>query len=193
VCLNDAYIRYSASVHAYLLMTNHVHLLIIPSSKTSIPQIMQSIGRRYVQYINKKYQRTGTLWEGRYRASLIDAEPYLLACYKYIELNPVRASMVKHPNEYLWSSYKVNAGIKPRRQLVMHHVYQRLGADHKSPSLAYKELFSQELSQDLIGEIQQASTFSLPLGSDSFKQQIELAVKRKIGHAKRGRPLKLNG
>tara|TARA_R110002167_G_scaffold366448_1_gene597393 strand:+ start:14986 stop:15486 length:501 start_codon:yes stop_codon:yes gene_type:complete len=163
-----------------------------PDFEASIPKIMQSIGRRYVQYINNTYQRTGTLWEGRYKASLVDAEHYLLTCYRYIELNPVRASMVEHPSEYLWSSYNVNAGIKPRRKLVMHDVYQRLGPDNNARSAAYRGLFSQHISQQLIREIQQASTFSLPLGDSAFKQQIEQATKQKLGHAKRGRPLKSN-
>jgi putative transposase len=102
-CLNDACLKYAVSVHAYVLMTNHVHLLMTPSELISIPKVMQSVGRRYVQYINKTYRRTGTLWEGRYKASIIDAEAYLLACYRYIELNPVRASMVEHPIDYPWS------------------------------------------------------------------------------------------
>jgi len=150
-------------------MTNHVHLLITPSTKDSSPQIMQSIGRRYVQYINNTYQRTGTLWERRYKASLVDAEHYLLACYKYIELNPVRAKMVEHPADHPWSSYAVNSGIKTRQQLKMHDVYKCLGVDHNTRCHAYKELFS------------------MPLGNNKFKQQIEEVLKRKIGEAKLGR------
>ena len=187
-CLSDACLKYSGEVHAYVLMTNHVHLLITPSTKDSIPQIMQSIGRRYVQYINNTYQRTGTLWEGRYKASLVDAEHYLLACYKYIELNPVRAKMVEHPADYPWSSYAVNSGIKTRQQLKMHDVYKYLGVDHNTRCNAYKELFSTALSPEIINKIQQASTFSMPLGNNKFKQQIEEALKRKIGEAKLGRP-----
>lgn len=191
-CLNDACIKYTASVHAYVLMTNHVHLLLTPSTKDSIPQIMQSIGRRYVQYINKTYQRTGTLWEGRYKACLIDAERYLLACYKYIELNPVRASMVEHPGDYLWSSYAVNSGKRPRKQLTMHDIYKRLGFDNNARYHAYNQLFSTNLSQELVDKIQHASTFSVPLGDDKFKHQIEQALNRKFGRTKRGRPAKLN-
>jgi len=191
-CLNDACIKHSASVHAYVLMTNHVHLLITPSTKEAIPQIMQSIGRRYVQYINTTYQRTGTLWEGRYKACLIDAEQYLLACYTYIELNPVRAAMVEHPADYLWSSYTVNTGTRPRRQLTVHEVYTRLGADHKTRCQAYKDLCLTGLSSEVIEKIQHASCFSIPLGNDKFKQQIEQALKRKLGRGKRGRPAKIN-
>ena len=104
-CLYDASIRYGVDIHAYVLMTNHVHLLMTPKLKTSISLVMQSIGRRYVQYVNKEYQRTGTLWESRHKASLVDEDKYLLTCSRYIEMNPVNANMVKHPSEYRWSSF----------------------------------------------------------------------------------------
>jgi putative transposase len=105
-CLGDAATRHGCVIHAYVLMTNHVHLLITPEHEGSIGKALQSVGRRYVQYFNYTYQRTGTLWEGRYKATLIDSESYLLTCYRYIELNPVRADMVPHPRDYLWSSYR---------------------------------------------------------------------------------------
>lgn len=107
--LKDACDRMGCEVHAYVLMTNHVHLLMTPYEENSLGRVMQSLGRRYVQYFNYRYRRTGTLWEGRYRATLIDAESYLLTCYRYIELNPVRAGMVSHPGDYPWSSYRSNA------------------------------------------------------------------------------------
>ena len=151
---------------------------------------MQSIGRRYVQYINNSYQRTGTLWEGRYKACLVYAEQYLLACYTYIELNPVRAGMVKDPGDYLWSSYPVNAGISSRKNLAMHAVYKNLGADHNKRCQAYKSLCLAGLTSELTDKIQQASTFSTPLGGNKFKLQIEQALNRKIGRDKRGRPTK---
>ena len=141
-CLNDACLKYSALVHTYVLMTNHVHLLITPQYTNSIPKVMQSIGRRYVQYINKRQNRTGTLWEGRYKANSIDDEAYLLACSRYIELNPVRAAMVKHPCEYQWSSYLVNSGCKPRKNLTEHELYTRLGDNAESRAKAYCELFN---------------------------------------------------
>src|ERR1017187_9011678 len=98
------------TVHAYVLMTNHVHLLVTPETESSLSKTMQSIGRRYVQYFNHVYGRTGTLWEGRYKSTLIDSERYLLTCMRYIELNPVRAEMLAHPGDYPWSSYRANAG-----------------------------------------------------------------------------------
>jgi putative transposase len=108
-CLHDAAATYHSVIHAYVLMTNHVHVLMTPHQTDSLAKVMQSLGRRYVQYINTTYHRTGTLWEGRYRASLVEAEGYLLACYRYIELNPVRAGMVPKPAAYPWSSYRWHA------------------------------------------------------------------------------------
>ncbi len=108
-CLETAGDKYDCAIHAYVLMTNHVHLLMTPSEPDSISKVMQSVGRQYVQYINWSYKRTGTLWEGRYKASPIESERYLLTCYRYIELNPVRAGMVASPADYAWSSYRHNA------------------------------------------------------------------------------------
>ena len=96
------------AVHAYCLMTNHIHFLVTPEEETSISETMKIVGSRYAQYINKKYKRTGTMWEGRHRVSLVQEGKYLLSCYRYIELNPVRANMVARPEEYCWSSYGVN-------------------------------------------------------------------------------------
>jgi putative transposase len=100
---------FECHIHAYILMTNHVHLLMTPETVTGISKTMQSLGRSYVQYFNWRYQRTGTLWEGRYKASVLDTECYLLTCYRYIEMNPVRAGMVDHPQDYRWSSHACNA------------------------------------------------------------------------------------
>jgi len=113
-CLRDACSRYKVSLHAYVLMTNHVHLLTTPNTADGVSRVMQSMGRRYVQRINFKHKRTGTLWEGRHKASLIEKENYLLVCYQYIELNSVRANIVAHPVEYRWSSYAENTGLTPR-------------------------------------------------------------------------------
>jgi len=192
-CLADACERYRVALHAYVLMTNHVHLLMTPEDSSGISKVMQSLGRRYVQYINYQYKRCGTLWESRHKSSLIDAEQYLLSCYRYIELNPVRAGMVEHPADYRWSSYGVNAGIRPRKQLVEHECYKRLGLDNESRYFSYRELFAYELESSLVHDIRRASTFSMPLGDDRFKEQIELALKRKLGHARRGRPVRKSG
>jgi len=126
-CLEDAAKRYRVEIHAYVLMTNHVHLLTTPSYKESISLAMQSVGRRYVQYINKEYFRTGTLWEGRHKASIVDAESYLLTCSRYIEMNPVAANMVKHPAKYRWSSYRANAFGETNELITQHEVHKRIG------------------------------------------------------------------
>ena len=115
------------AVHAYALMTNHVHLLATPKSTDSLPRSMQSLGRRYVRYINARYRRTGTLWEGRYRAAPIDTEENFIACCCYIELNPVRAHMVGHPRQYRWSSYRAHAEGKDDALAGFHPVFKRLG------------------------------------------------------------------
>lgn len=187
-CLSDACTKHHVDVHAYVLMTNHVHLLITPHSPVAIPKVMQSIGRRYVQYINKRYDRTGTLWESRYKASIIDAESYLLACYRYIELNPVRANIVHHPEDYLWSSYAVNAGLKTRKQLMPHETYLRLGTNDESRCLAYQKLVSLNLEASTVHNIRRAAAFSMPIGNSHFYNKIEQALGIKIGQAKRGRP-----
>ena len=118
---------YGCAIHAYVLMTNHVHLLVTPRAADSLPRTMQSLGRRYVRYINAAYRRTVTLWEGRYRAAPIDEEAYFLACCRYIELNPVRARMVRHPRDYRWSSYRAHAQGVDDRLVAGHDLYHRLG------------------------------------------------------------------
>jgi len=125
--LTEACEQFACDVHAYVLMTNHVHLPITPNRSDGISKVMQSLGRKYVQYFNHQYHRSGTLWEGRYKSTLLDSERYLLTCYRYIELNPVRACMVKHPTEYPWSSYGVNVRGDKSELVVPHELYLRLG------------------------------------------------------------------
>jgi putative transposase len=186
--LADACRRYRVQVHAYVLMTNHVHLLVSPQTVDGVSRVMQSVGRRYVQYVNKRYRRCGTLWESRHKASLVDAERYLLACCRYIELNPVTARMVPHPGDYRWSSYGANAWGKRDDLVSPHALYLALGADASTRRTCYRELFAQHLSKDVVHQIQTALDFSMPLGNDRFRQQIERALGRSIGQAKRGRP-----
>lgn len=187
-CLAEACTRYSVDLHAYVLMTNHTHLLMTPARADGISWVMQSLGRRYVQYINKTYRRTGTLWESRHKASLVSADDYLLACYRYIELNPVRAGMVAHPGDYHWSSYRANAYGKSTRLLTGHSVFTALGKTPGERHHAYRELFRHELATQVIHAIRTAASFSLPLGNDRFKAQVEAALGRTTGHAARGRP-----
>jgi putative transposase len=139
-CLTDAYTRHGCRVHAYVFMTNHVHLLMTPDHEDAIGKVMQSVGRRYVQYFNFTYQRTGTLWEGRYRATPIDTERYLLTCYRYIELNPIRAGIVDEPRNYRWSSHGCNAFGKADRLVTVHDQYAALGSTDSERQAAYRTL-----------------------------------------------------
>lgn len=186
--LKDALERYDCQLHAYVLMTNHVHLLVTPAAQDSISRMMQYIGRRYVPYINQEYGRSGTLWEGRYKSSLIQEEPYLLACMRYIELNPVRAGMVKKAVEYPWSSYHFNALQQENDLLTTHRIYNALGPDKASRRKAYQGLFRVHMADNLTQEIRAAWQTGTPLVNDRFKEQIEKALNKKIGFAKRGRP-----
>lgn len=191
-CLRDAKDKYNVDVHAYVLMTNHVHLLMTPSTKESISLVMQSVGRRYVQYVNLEYRRTGTLWESRHKASIVDAEHYLLACSRYIELNPVNANMVKHPADYKWSSYKRNAQGEPDVVISSHEIYSRLGLSNDDRRQAYSSLFETNINREDVQVIRNATRFSMPTGDSRFKQQIEQMLNRKVGYAHRGRPRKIS-
>jgi REP-associated tyrosine transposase len=180
--------RYACQLHAYELMTNHVHLLLTPAAQDSISRMMQYIGRRYVPYINHTYGRSGTLWEGRYKSSLIQEEPYLLACMRYIELNPVRANMVKNGAEYPWSSYHFNALGQEDDLLTMHALFESLGPDKTARNKAYQALFASHMTDNLTQEIRAAWQTGTPLVNDRFKEQIEQALNKKIGYSRRGRP-----
>ena len=155
--IGDACKKYECEIHAYVLMTNHVHLLITPQIENGISKVMQHIGRYYVQYFNFKYQRTGTLWEGRYKATLLDSEGYLLTCSRYIELNPVRAGMVKDPARYPWSSFHYNALGDEDEMLTPHASYKALGIDNVSCRLNYQALFEKHISKEEIEEIRTAT------------------------------------
>jgi putative transposase len=189
-CLLDATQRYKVDVHAYVLMTNHVHILATPDYKESISLTMQSVGRRYVQYVNKTYFRTGTLWESRHKTSLVDAERYLFAVGRYIEMNPVAANMVRHPAEYRWSSYRFNAFGQPDPLVDPHQIYQHLGATDALCWQAYAALFDEDIDPDDVKLIRNAIQCSMPTGDSHFKEQIEKALNRKVGYAHRGRPRK---
>ena len=190
--LCDASKKHQCAVHAYVLMTNHVHLLVTPSLGEGISKMMQMLGRYYVQYFNHTYERTGTLWEGRYKASLIDSEHYLLLCMRYIELNPVRADMVEHPSEYPWSSYRYN-GLNQFDPLVSpHHEYQQLGGDASSRCDAYRSFFNAQISEKSLQEIRVSANKNWVLGSDYFKEKIEKKLNRRAVPLARGGDRKSN-
>ncbi len=190
--LKEACLKYQVEVHAYVLMTNHVHLLLTPSDHIGISRVMQWLGRYYVQYINKTYRRTGTLWEGRHKASLINADQYLLSCYRYIELNPVNATMVEHPGDYRWSSYRWHAYGETDLLISDHPFYKELGRSIELRTENYRTLFSTVLDKKLIHEIKKSAQFSMPLGNKYFKEQIEQTLERSIGESQLGRPRNIN-
>ena len=171
--------QHGCRVHAYAFMTNHVHLLMTPSSERAIGKVMQSVGRRYVAYFNAKYQRTGTLWEGRYRATLVETEPYLFACYQYIELNPVRAGLVVRPSDYRWSSHRANA-LGARDPLVTpHETYSGLGVDARAQCAAYRSLFDTPVAEPTLGAIRDATNRGWALGSKRFRDEIAALLRRR--------------
>lgn len=180
--------KFHCRIHSYVLMTNHVHLLMTPMREEGIGDTMQALGRRYVYYINKTYRRTGTLWEGRYKASLVDSEGYLLTCMRYIELNPVRAQMVSHPGEYKWSSYGANAQGREDALLSPHPLYTTLGASPADRQQAYRELFRHRMDNDLLHEIRDALNHELVLGRSYFKDKIEVMTQRQTRMGISGRP-----
>lgn len=150
--------HYGLLIHAYVLMTNHVHLLATPIAADSIGKTLQSLGRRYVQYFNFSYSRTGTLWEGRYCATAVDAESYLLVCSRYIELNPLRAAMVEVPGTYRWSSYRCNALGEENGLVTGHDLYQRLGRSAEQRQSAYRDLFRQTVADEFLGALRDATS-----------------------------------
>lgn len=178
-------------IHAYVLMTNHVHLLVSAERTGASGEMMKALGQRYVQYFNRTYRRSGTLWEGRYRSCLTQAETYLLACQRYIELNPVRAGMVEHPGSYRWSSYRANAQGESDPLISDHEVYRALGHDASSRQAAYRELFRYELEPGLVDQIRHATNGNYALGSQLFGEQIAHALKQRVLPGKAGRPRKI--
>lgn len=179
-------------IHAYVLMTNHVHLLVSPSTPAGLPRLMQGLGRRYVGHVNRTYQRSGTLWEGRYRAAPIEAAAYLLACQRYIELNPVRARMVRHPRDYPWSSYAANAtgaaNAADDPLLADHPVYHALGADAPARQAAYRALFRAHLPEETILSLRAATNGGWALGDERFKRKVARIAGRRVVPLPAGRP-----
>ena len=167
-------------IHAYVLMTNHVHLLATPRTAHGIPRMMQHLGRRYVQQINACYRRTGTLWEGRYKATVVNSDEYVLQCYRYIELNPVRAGMERSPAIHRWSSYRHNALGDIEAFLVPHETYRSLGRSPQARQLIYRLLVDEGLADIQIKEIRQATQRAWPLGNAQFDAQREVMLKRRI-------------
>ena len=186
--LGEALTETDCALHAYVLMTNHVHLLITPKRAESVSRFVMALGRRYVQYINRTQGRTGTLWDSRYKSSLIDADDYLLSCQRYIEMNPVRAGMVDDPAHYRWSSYRHNALHQDDKLITQHAVYRGLGTNRQERCGHYRALFQSRLESDSISDIRMALQQSQPLGNSRFADKIEKATGVRPELKARGRP-----
>ena len=178
--------KHGCQIHAYVLMTNHVHLLITPEAEQSLAKALQMLGRYYVQHYNYSYKRTGTLWEGRYKATLIDTECYLLTCMRYIELNPVCAGMVSHPSEYRWSSYHCNALGRADDLVTPHLEYHRLDKSAQARQAAYRQLFKHHIAESSVTAIRDATNKAWVLGSDRFKQRVQRQLERRVAPSARG-------
>lgn len=181
---------FKVEIHAWVLMSNHVHLLCTPRGVDGVSRMMQALGRMYVRYFNSTYQRTGTLWEGRFKSCLVESESYLLHLYRYIELNPVRANMVTEPNGYTWSSYPCNALGKESALHTPHELYLALGRTKGERMKRYRALFSAHVEGPLLEEIRQSINKGLALGHERFTRQIEELTGQRITPGKRGRPRK---
>lgn len=180
------------ALHAYCLMTNHVHLLLSSPTADALGWLMQDMGRRYVQYVNRTYRRSGGLWQGRYKASHVQTERYLLACMRYVELNPVRADMVQAPGEYRWSSYRVNALGAEDELLTPHEEYLALGPTAEERQLAYRALFATGVDEPAWSLIRTATQQGVVVGDNRFAEAIEKRLGLRLQPRPRGRQRKNN-
>ena len=184
--------KHGCDIHAYVLMTNHVHFLVTPHDEHGVSKAIQMLGRYYVQYYNYCYQRTGTLWEGRYKATLIDSERYLLTCMRYIELNPVRAGLAASPELYRWSSYRRNGRGDDDPLLGEHAIYTAMGREPAERQAAYRALFRAELDEHTVADIRAATHSGHLLAAEGVRRQAEASLGQPLGPAPRGRPPRKN-
>ena len=187
-CLHELARRFGCAVHAYVLMTNHVHLLLTPTRENGVALLMKHLGQRYVQYVNRTYGRSGTLWEGRYRSCLTQSENYVLACYRYIELNPVRAGMVSRPDDYRWSSYSANGLGRADGFITPQEEYLRLAQHDGARREAYRGLFNAQVNAETVKKIRQATNGNLALGESRFQKEVERTLGVRARRARPGRP-----
>ncbi|MDP3620219.1 MAG: transposase, partial [Ramlibacter sp.] len=185
----DEYARkLGVAIHAYVLMSNHFHLLATPETVEAIPQMMQAVGRRYVRYFNQRQGRTGTLWEGRYRSTLIQAERYLLACMVYIDLNPVRAGMESSPAAYPWSSHAHYAGLRSDRLITPHPLYWELGNTPFSRDAAYAQLVASGISTQQQNALTDSALRGWALGETDYVAELQRRTERRVSPGRAGRP-----
>ena len=185
-CLGAQARRHRVAIHAYVLMSNHAHLLMTPEEADGVSLVMKFVGQHYVQYFNRIHERTGSLWEGRFRSCLVGRESYLLTCHRYIEMNPVRAGMVRHPADYRWSSYRANALGIFDPLLSAHPCITALGPTPHERAAAYRELFIDEPERSLIDEIRGATNGGRAVGSEPFLSSVSRALGRRVTMARRG-------
>lgn len=180
--------KFHVAIHAYVLMSNHFHVLATPETTEGIPQMMQAVGRRYVRVFNQRWQRTGTLWEGRYRSTLIQAERYLLACMVYIDLNPVRAGLVGDPADYPWSSYLHLVGRRSDRLVTPHPLYWAMGNTPFAREAAYAELVRSGISAEQQKALTDSALRGWALGEADYVADLQRRTERRVARAKAGRP-----
>jgi putative transposase len=178
------------AVHAYCLMTNHVHLLLTPARAESCALLIKQLAQRHTQHVNRLYRRSGTLWEGRFRSCLVEREDYLMACYRYIELNPVRAGLARRPRDYRWSSYRRNAEGAAEGAVTPHALYLALGTDPSARAAAYRALCRLALDPMLVDEIRDATNGGFVLGNARFQAEIARMLGRRVARGQPGRPRK---
>ena len=166
--LRDSAHDHRCAVHAYVLMTNHVHLLVTPTVASAAAAMMKGLGQHYAQYINRRYNRTGSLWEGRFRSSIVQGDRYFLTCQRYIELNPVRAGMVDDPGHYAWSSHRSNAYGHVNAMLIPHETFLALGATAIARNVNYRALFAEPIAADTLARIRTAGNGNFVLGTSDF-------------------------
>ncbi|MGZ9899364.1 transposase [Shewanella gaetbuli] len=188
--LKNYSVMFKVQIHAWVFMSNHVHILCTPQKTNAISQMMQSLGRQYVRYFNYTHQRTGTLWEGRFKSCLVQTEDYLLQVYRYIELNPVRANIVKHPAEYPWSSYQINALGKVSELCYPHPIYLAICNNPQERLERYTALCEQKIDEKILKDIRQSTNKCKAFGNDVFKSQLENITGHSMKSKSVGRPLK---
>ena len=186
--LADSARQCAVALHAYVLMDNHFHLLATPTTAEALPKMMQAVGRSYVRYFNHRHGRSGTLWEGRYRATLIESERYLLACMAYIDLNPVRAGMLAQPADWPWSSHNHYTGLRQDKLVTAHPLYWLLGNTPFAREAAYSALVQAGLDADTQAALSDAALKGWALGSEHFVAQLQKKSPRRVTKAQPGRP-----
>lgn len=188
--MTDAATKFDVAAHAWCCMTNHVHLLLTPDTEPGISRMMQTLNSKYGRYFNRRHERTGTLWEARPNCSLIQTDSYLLATYRYIEMNPVAAGMVRKPHQYPWSTYRANALGQADQNLTPHSCYLALGHNSSQRQIRYRRYIEKEPPDGELESIREAYEYDMPFGDEDFQAYVAATLGRPLGHAKRGRPRK---